>query len=142
METENHPTDLQTPDHTRLQMVAVAQAVIAVVIAFGVPITQSIALVALAGVVGTALVAADAAIRRERARNADKLRVMQVTPRAKVADDSTPALVSDPTEADGAVSSRYLMEVLATLERIGAALQPSPSAAARNGERPSAFSPA
>ncbi len=62
--------EIQTPDHTRLQVVAVGEAVIAAVVAFGVPITnqQSIALVALAGVIGAALVTADASIRRERAR--------------------------------------------------------------------------
>src|SRR5437764_11599294 len=33
MKHENHPSERQTPDHTRLQVVAVARAVIAVVIA-------------------------------------------------------------------------------------------------------------
>ena len=66
---------LERPDYTRAQVVAVAQAAIAVGVAFGVPITdgQSVALVALAGVIGAVLIGADASIRRERARNADKL---------------------------------------------------------------------
>ena len=67
---------MKLPDTTRVQMIALAQAGLAVAIAFGVPISQeqSVALVALAGVLGTVLITADAAIRRERARNADKLR--------------------------------------------------------------------
>jgi len=72
------PTDsprIETPDHTRIQMVAIVQAVIAVAIAFGAPISdkQSVALIALAGTLGTVLIGADAAIRRARAQNADKL---------------------------------------------------------------------
>jgi hypothetical protein len=64
------------PDHTRAQLVALVQAVIAVLVAFGVDLSdeQSVALLALSGVIGTVLMGADAAIRRERARNADKLR--------------------------------------------------------------------
>lgn len=78
---------LDAPDHTKIQVVAVIQAVIAVAIAFGVPISdeQSVALLALAGVLGTVLISADAAIRRERARNADKLR-----PQAALVATQTP----------------------------------------------------
>jgi hypothetical protein len=74
MNEEQQPR-LQLPDHTRIQLVAVVQAVIAVLVAFGAPISdqQSVALLALAGVLGTVLIGADASIRRERARNADKL---------------------------------------------------------------------
>jgi hypothetical protein len=72
------PTDsprIQTPDTTKIQIVAIAQAIIAVAIAFGAPISdkQSVALIALAGTLGTVLIGADAAIRRARAQNADKL---------------------------------------------------------------------
>ena len=67
---------MKLPDTTRIQLIALAQAGLAVAIAFGVPISQeqSVALVALAGILGTVLITADASIRRERARNADKLR--------------------------------------------------------------------
>ncbi len=67
---------IDLPDHTRMQLVAVAQAVVAAAVAFGVPISdqQSVALIALAGVIGTVLIGSDAAIRRARANNADKLR--------------------------------------------------------------------
>jgi hypothetical protein len=70
------PPPIKLPDTTRAQIVALAQAGLAVAIAFGVPIsdTQSVALVALSAVLGTVLITADASIRRERARNIDKLR--------------------------------------------------------------------
>jgi hypothetical protein len=70
------PPPIKLPDTTRAQMVALAQAGLAVAIAFGVPIsdTQSVALVTLSAVLGTVLITADASIRRERARNIDKLR--------------------------------------------------------------------
>src|SRR5262245_29751860 len=63
---------MKLPDTTKIQIVALLQAGLAVAIAFGAPISpeQSVALVALAGVLGTVLITADAAIRRERARNA------------------------------------------------------------------------
>jgi hypothetical protein len=65
-----------TPDVTRAQLISVAQAVIAVAVAFGAPITdqQSIALVALAAGLGSLLLVSDAAIRRERVRNLDKIK--------------------------------------------------------------------
>jgi hypothetical protein len=134
---ESHPKEIQTPDTTRLQLVAIVQAVIAVVIAFGVPINdkQSIALVALAGVIGAALVTADAAIRRERARNADKLRPgLGVTRSEELAGQTTgPAAV--PIDAyDGEAGYAHLMELLAALEKIRAALQSSPSARVRHDE--------
>jgi hypothetical protein len=142
MGDERHPNEMQTPDHTRLQLAAVAQAVIAVVIAFGVPITdqQSIALVALAGVIAAALVTADAAIRRERARNADKLRPhVEVTQTAQAAGRQTTTSVSAPVEDDGAVSYAHMMELLAAVEKIRDALQPP--VPVRSGERMSVVSP-
>jgi hypothetical protein len=65
-----------TPDVKRAQLISVAQTVIAVAVAFGAPITdqQSIALVALAAGLGSLLVVSDAAIRRERVRNLDKIK--------------------------------------------------------------------
>ena len=144
MGDQGQPTQIQTPDHTRLQLVAIAQAVLAVVIAFGVPITdqQSIALVALAGVIATALVTADAAIRRERARNADKLRPhVDVTQTAEVEGQRTTASVSVPLQPDDdAASYAHLMELLAAVDKIRAALQPTPSPV-RSGERISVVSP-
>ncbi len=137
MADDGHPNEMQTPDHTRLQLVAVAQAVLAAVVAFGVPITdqQSIALVALAGVIGTALVTADAAIRRERARNAEKLRppVDTTPPMEAAAHGSSEA-------RDGAAAYAHLMELLAAVEKIRDALQPPPPAV-RSGERMSVVSP-
>jgi|SRR5262245_18837118 len=141
MGDQGQPTQIQLPDHTRLQLVAVAQAVLAVVIAFGVPITdqQSIALIALAGVVATALVTADAAIRRERARNADKLRPqIQVTQTGEDAGQTAPSI---PPQGDvDAVSYAHMMELLAAVEKIRAALQPTPTPI-RSGERISVVSP-
>lgn len=83
---ERQDNDFSLPDATKMQIVALAQAVIAVAVAFGVPISdqQSVALIALAAVMGTVLMGADAAIRRERARNADKLR-----PRATLTQTTT-----------------------------------------------------
>jgi hypothetical protein len=99
MDEEQQPR-LHLPDHTRIQLVAVVQAVIAVAIAFGVPISeqQSVALLALAGVIGTVLIGADAAIRRERARNADKLR-----PQASVTATHGPAGTELKAEVHGAL---------------------------------------
>lgn len=145
MGDESHPKEIQTPDTTRLQLVAIVQAGIAVVIAFGVPINekQSIALIALAGVIGAALVTADAAIRRERARNADKLRPgMGVTQSEELAGQRTTASAAIPNDAyDGEAGYAHLMELLAALEKIRAALQSSPSARVRHDERVSAISP-
>jgi hypothetical protein len=141
MGDQGQPTRIQLPDHTRLQFVAVAQAALAVVIAFGVPITdqQSIALVALAGVVATALVTADAAIRRERARNADKLRPQIDVPQtAEGAGQATPSI---PLHGDvDAASYAHMMELLAAVDKIRAALQPT-AAPIRSGERISVVSP-
>lgn len=87
MQGSDQPT-LSLPDHTRIQIVAVIQAMLATAVAFGVPISddQSVALLALAAVLGTMLIGADAAIRRERARNADKL-----LPKASVERTTTDA---------------------------------------------------
>ena len=51
------PTDIQTHEHTSIRVVAVAQAVVAGVVGFGAPLSdrQSVALIALAGVIGTAI---------------------------------------------------------------------------------------
>jgi hypothetical protein len=88
MESEGREPEkeLALPDTTKAQIGAVVQAVIAVAVAFGAPVTdeQSVALIALAGVIGAVLIGADASIRRERARNAHKLR-----PRAQVTQTST-----------------------------------------------------
>lgn len=58
-----------TPDITRAQWVALAQAILAVLVAFGAPITdeQSIALMALAAVVAGILIHSDRGIRNGRA---------------------------------------------------------------------------
>jgi hypothetical protein len=92
---------LDRPDHTRVQVIAVVQAAIAVAVAFGVSITdgQSVALVALAGVMGSVLIAADAAIRRERARNADKL-----IPHASLTKTEGPEGVQTTTAVNGPTS--------------------------------------
>ena len=116
---------LDAPDHTKIQLVAVVQAVVAVAVAFGVPITneQSVALLALAGVLGSVLIGADAAIRRERARNADKLR-----PHTSVTATQTPAgteyktemrlpldgLEGDPSALDEAVRAALARVLLAS----------------------------
>jgi hypothetical protein len=140
MGDQGQPTQIQLPDHTRLQLVAVAQAVLAVVIAFGVPITdqQSIALIALAGVVATALVTADAAIRRERARNADKLRPQSDV--TQTAEDAGHTAASVPLKGDVDASYAHMMELLAAVEKIRDALQPT-AAPIRSGERMSVVSP-
>lgn len=56
------------PDLTRAQLVALVQAVLGVAIAFGAPITeqQSVAIIALTGVLGSVLIGADAKIRVAR----------------------------------------------------------------------------
>jgi hypothetical protein len=66
---------LARPDVTKAQAIAIVQAVIAVAVAFGVPISdnQSVALLGLAGLIGTVLLGADLGIRRGRAEHADKL---------------------------------------------------------------------
>lgn len=115
MEEQGNDRPLSLPDTTRVQMVAVAQAVVAAAVAFGVPISdgQSVALVALAGVIGTTLIGADAAIRRERARNADKLQ-----PRARIthtAGGSTAEMDLPLGEGGGDVDAR-MHELLRSFE--------------------------
>jgi hypothetical protein len=108
VEPTKPPPQIKLPDTTKIQLIALAQAGLAVAIAFGVPISQeqSVALVALAGVLGTVLITADAAIRRERARNADKLRpsaqISTTTPEGNtasvtmpMAENATPRDVAD-----------------------------------------------
>lgn len=60
------------PDITKAQIVALVQAIIGVLVAFGAPITeaQSVALIALAAVVATVLVREDARIRQARNQRA------------------------------------------------------------------------
>jgi hypothetical protein len=62
---------VKTPDLTPAQLLATLKAVLAVAVAFSVPLssTQQVALLALAGTLSTVLVAADATIRRARAQH-------------------------------------------------------------------------
>lgn len=62
---------MSTPDVTKAQVVGIVQALLAVAVAFGAPITetQSAAVLGLAGVVFTVLTIADAMIRRARAEH-------------------------------------------------------------------------
>lgn len=62
---------MQTPDVTRVQLVAVAQAVIAAAVVIGAPLSkvQEAALVDLATALAVALPLADAVIRNGRARH-------------------------------------------------------------------------
>jgi hypothetical protein len=105
---------MKLPDTTRIQLIALAQAGLAVAIAFGVPISQeqSVALVALAGILGTVLITADASIRRERARNADKLRpVAQISgtmPSGDVASVRMP-MAENATPAEAAATFEELV---------------------------------
>ena len=135
--------DLSLPDATRAQVVALAQAVIAVAVAFGVPISdqQSVALMALAAVIGTVLIGADAAIRRERARNADKLRPKATfTQTTTEGDTESTATVAVPMPQGGGqedMNARLLelaksFELVAKFieaERARAAPTPAPAAA-------------
>lgn len=61
---------MKTPDITPAQVVALVQAIIAVLVAFAVPISdaQSAALLGLTTIVAAVLLGADAAIRRGRAK--------------------------------------------------------------------------
>lgn len=60
---------MNTPDITAAQVVAIVQAVLGVLAAFSLPVTeaQSIALLGLVSVVAAVLLPVDAAIRRKRA---------------------------------------------------------------------------
>jgi hypothetical protein len=62
---------MQTPDLTRAQILAVVKSLIAVAVAFGVPLhpSQQIALLALVGTLSVVLISADAMIRRARAQH-------------------------------------------------------------------------
>ncbi len=66
---------MSTPSVTPVQIVALVQQVLALLVAFGINVTeaQSIAIVALSGTVGAMLLFADARIRGKRAENADKI---------------------------------------------------------------------
>ncbi|MBA2726489.1 MAG: hypothetical protein H0U53_10905 [Actinobacteria bacterium] len=63
---------METPDITPAQIAAFAQPVIAMLVAFGVPMTdaQTTAIIGLSGTISTALIIADMFIRRARANNA------------------------------------------------------------------------
>lgn len=134
MEGDQQKT-LDRPDYTRVQVAAVAQAVIAAAVAFGVPISdqQSVALVALAGVIGTVLIGADAAIRRERARNADKL-----VPQASVTRKERRDGVETKAEVTAPVGDFGIQQFHAALREFlsdnGLVLAPAPHAD-QNGSR-------
>jgi hypothetical protein len=136
---EDTQPKLGLPDHTRIQLVAVVQAIIAVAVAFGAPISdqQSVALLALAGVLGTVLIGADASIRRERARNADKLR-----PQFSVSTTEGPAGREVTTEfhapLGGTEDSDEVdldEQVVELLRRILRAREPQPAASSTAPER-------
>lgn len=59
---------METPDITTAQIVAIAQALLGAVAAFGAPVTdaQSVALIALVAVIATVLMHADKGIRKSR----------------------------------------------------------------------------
>ena len=61
---------MKMPDVTPAQIVALAQAVAGVAVAFGLPLSeaQSVALIGLVGVIATVLFGADAKIRNGRAK--------------------------------------------------------------------------
>lgn len=82
---------MNTPDTTKAQIAALTQAILAVLIAFGVHLTQpqQLALLGLSGVVFTTLVVADAIIRHGRSR--------ALAPSQTVADPQPAAKTSDPT---------------------------------------------
>ena len=107
-----------TPDVTRAQWISVAQAVIAVAVAFGAPITdqQSIALVALAAGLGSLLVVSDAAIRRERARNLDKITEAESRSRNSQSRENSRGSVED--TRDGAQASGHATELLVPLDEV------------------------
>jgi hypothetical protein len=131
---------LDMPDHTNAQIAALVQAVIAVAVAFGVDITeqQSVALIALSGLIGTVLIGADAAIRRERARNADKL-LPQASVTATQGEGGTEvkAEVVTPLGTDTGVSQVDMAEFLTLMKQFlrdsGLILQPGPG---NGAERP------
>lgn len=64
---------MNTPDITAAQIVAIIQACVAFIVAFGAPLTtvQQEAIIQLATVLAAALPLSDAAIRRGRARVAE-----------------------------------------------------------------------
>lgn len=61
---------METPDITKAQVIAIVQAVLALVVAFGVHLSdkQQTAIIALAGAVAVVLPVADAIIRNGRSR--------------------------------------------------------------------------
>ena len=108
---------MNTPDLSKAQIVSVAQALIAVAVAFGVPISdqQSVALIALSAVLGTVLLGADASIRRARANNADKL--YAVASVSQQSGDTTttvtgPVAPSGNGNADGPTDVDTLLELM------------------------------
>jgi hypothetical protein len=136
--------EMSLPDATKAQVAAVVQAVVATAVAFGVPISdqQSVALIALAGVIGTVLMTADAAIRRERARNADKLRPHATLTTTSTSEEGTQSVakVAVPFQegASGADVNAQLVDLLRgfqTLARLLEAEREREEAGGRNGAR-------
>jgi hypothetical protein len=112
---------MQTPDLTRAQILATVKSVIAVVVAFGVPLqpSQQIALLALAGSLSVVLISADAMIRRARAQHLA----------GPLADQQAAQAIADATAA---AKSRRLTDTLAAeaaaeadAQAANAAAQPS-----------------
>lgn len=66
---------LKTPDITPLQYIAIAQAVLAVAVAFGLHLSpqQETSLLGLAGLLAAVLVGSDMGIRRKRAEQAREI---------------------------------------------------------------------
>lgn len=71
---------MNTPSITPAQIAAFLQPVIALLIAFGVPMTdaQTTAIIGLSGTISTALIVADMLIRRARANNAEAIAASKV----------------------------------------------------------------
>lgn len=84
---------MSTPDITKAQLAAIVQAIIGVLLAFGVDLTepQQAALLGLVAVLGAALVTADAIIRHGRSRSlAPGPAVIDLNPARKTAEPTAP----------------------------------------------------
>jgi hypothetical protein len=88
---------LKSPDVTKVQALAIAQAFIAVLIVLGVDLDDNVqqAIIALSVVLGAALPLSDAAIRRHRVEYSEQL----ATARAKLPGGGGAAIGSADTEA-------------------------------------------
>lgn len=101
---------MQTPDITRVQIVAVVGAILAVAAAFGLPVSvaQQHAILTLATVLAPVLIAADAVIRHGRASNASGVvaaaSAAQVAPAAPADATASPAPASPQTATQAATS--------------------------------------